>query len=228
MGVQKNKATVRLPLSVSRDCTDERKVQRERATFVHRRGGRPAPDNLVRPYRPSSLKTSRQSSTKTKGLSKIRAKQGDNVLINMSNNGRNPDIATRTGIQPLPPVSPDSSPEPDLPSPLSSPESHVDASPSKLLGRPIMPPSPYYPYAPNGGSPHRPSVDYDSESTSSDQSVSTTATSTSVVNRMSIEGMAFSNHADYGQYVCTFEGCKAAPFQTQYLLNSHALIYSQA
>lgn len=30
------------------------------------------------------------------------------------------------------------------------------------------------------------------------------------------------------QYLCTFEGCKAPPFQTQYLLNSHAQIHSQA
>lgn len=103
-------------------------------------------------------------------------------------------------------------------------------SPNDLLPRsphqPIMPPSPFYPY-PNG-MPHRASVDYNSGSTPSDHSVSTPATSASVADRMSIEGMAFSNPAEHGQYVCHFDGCKAPPFQTQYLLNSHANVHSQA
>ncbi|RPA86386.1 C2H2 type zinc finger domain-containing protein, partial [Ascobolus immersus RN42] len=30
-----------------------------------------------------------------------------------------------------------------------------------------------------------------------------------------------------GGFKCDFEGCKAAPFQTQYLLNSHANVHSQ-
>lgn len=113
------------------------------------------------------------------------------------------------------------------------PMSHASPpiSPNEMFPRsshqPIMPPSPYYPYPPNG-MPHRPSVDYTSGSTPSDHSVSTPATSTSVADRMSIEGMAFSNPADHGQYICTFDGCKAAPFQTQYLLNSHANVHSQA
>lgn len=104
-------------------------------------------------------------------------------------------------------------------------------SPNEMFPRsplqPIMPPSPFYPYPPNG-QPHRPSVDYNSGSTPSDHSVSTPATSTSVADRMSIEGMAFSNPADHGQYICNFDGCKAPPFQTQYLLNSHANVHSQA
>lgn len=103
-------------------------------------------------------------------------------------------------------------------------------SPNEMFPRsphqPIMPPSPFYPFAPNGL--HRPSIDYNSGSTPSDHSVSTPATSTSVADRMSIEGLAFSNPADHGQYTCTFEGCKALPFQTQYLLNSHANVHSQA
>lgn len=102
-------------------------------------------------------------------------------------------------------------------------------SPHDLLPRsphqPIMSPSPYCPYPGNGI--HRPSMDY-SGSTPSDQSVSTPATNTSVADRMNIEGIAFSNPAEHGQYVCDFEGCKAPPFQTQYLLNSHANVHSQA
>lgn len=104
-------------------------------------------------------------------------------------------------------------------------------SPNEMFPRsplqPIMPPSPYYPYQPNGMS-HRPSVDYNSGSTPSDHSGSTPATSASVADRMSIEGLAYSNPAEHGQYICTFDGCKAPPFQTQYLLNSHANVHSQA
>lgn len=93
----------------------------------------------------------------------------------------------------------------------------------------LLPPSPFYPFPPSGMT-HRPSIDYNSGSTpSTDHSASTPATSThSVADRMSLDGMAFSNPQDVGQYVCKFEGCRAAPFQTQYLLNSHANVHSQS
>lgn len=94
----------------------------------------------------------------------------------------------------------------------------------------IMSPSLYAPWAPNGISHHRPSIDFNG-STPSDQSastLSTPATSTSVADRMSIDGMAFSNSGEQGQYICTVDGCKAPPFQTQYLLNSHANVHSQS
>lgn len=104
-------------------------------------------------------------------------------------------------------------------------------SPHELIPRsphlPIMPPGPYPPWLSNGMS-HRPSIDYTSGSTPSDQSVSTPATSGSVTERMSIEGMAYSNSTEQGQYICFVEGCKAPPFQTQYLLNSHANVHSQS
>lgn len=91
----------------------------------------------------------------------------------------------------------------------------------------IMSPSLYAPWPSNGLPHHRPSIDFNG-STPSDQSVSTPATSTSVADRMSIDGMAFSNSGDQGLYICTVEGCKAPPFQTQYLLNSHANVHSQS
>lgn len=37
----------------------------------------------------------------------------------------------------------------------------------------------------------------------------------------------YSSKSVSGQYHCTFEGCKAAPFQTQYLLNSHSDTHTQ-
>ncbi|ETS83389.1 hypothetical protein PFICI_05265 [Pestalotiopsis fici W106-1] len=42
--------------------------------------------------------------------------------------------------------------------------------------------------------------------------------------RMSIDHMT----NQVGSFVCTFAGCNAAPFQTQYLLNSHANVHSSA
>ncbi|KAK3682624.1 hypothetical protein B0T22DRAFT_484662 [Podospora appendiculata] len=83
----------------------------------------------------------------------------------------------------------------------------------------------YYPTS----SLHRSPVDYASSATEtpgSDHSVasSTPATSASIADRMSIDGLT--NHQ--GTYVCKFDGCSAAPFQTQYLLNSHANVHSSA
>lgn len=39
-------------------------------------------------------------------------------------------------------------------------------------------------------------------------------------------GTSTSNRLAPGSYACTFEGCTAAPFQTQYLLNSHMNVHS--
>jgi hypothetical protein len=50
-----------------------------------------------------------------------------------------------------------------------------------------------------------------------------TATSGSVVERMSIDGIT---NQQVGAYRCTVPGCTAPPFQTQYLLNSHANVHS--
>lgn len=92
-------------------------------------------------------------------------------------------------------------------------------------GRPIHVFNNYY--YPNTSTVHsRP--DYASSTTetpTSDQSGSTPATSTSVTDRMSIDGIT---NPQVGGYVCTFAGCTAAPFQTQYLLNSHANVHSSA
>ncbi|KAI4603575.1 hypothetical protein KJ359_003391 [Pestalotiopsis sp. 9143b] len=41
--------------------------------------------------------------------------------------------------------------------------------------------------------------------------------------RMSIDHVT---NSQIGNFVCTFSGCNAAPFQTQYLLNSHANVHS--
>ncbi|UNI19700.1 hypothetical protein JDV02_005870 [Purpureocillium takamizusanense] len=109
-----------------------------------------------------------------------------------------------------PPISPNEVYQRSLPSPHSLPAS-----------------SPYY-YQANGVS-HRPSVEYSTSGTgetpSTDHSASTPATVASVVDRMSIDGIT---NPPLGIFVCSFAGCNAPPFQTQYLLNSHANVHSSA
>ncbi|KAI0202153.1 hypothetical protein F4808DRAFT_80529 [Astrocystis sublimbata] len=46
-----------------------------------------------------------------------------------------------------------------------------------------------------------------------------------IADRMSIDSMT---NPQVGQFICTFQGCNAQPFQTQYLLNSHANVHSSA
>ena len=81
--------------------------------------------------------------------------------------------------------------------------------------------SPGYYYHSNG--PHRSPHDYASSATvtpGSEQSASTPATS--IAEKMSIDGLTIQSAV----YVCKYKGCTAAPFQTQYLLNSHANVHS--
>ncbi|KAK3379472.1 hypothetical protein B0T24DRAFT_611977 [Lasiosphaeria ovina] len=74
----------------------------------------------------------------------------------------------------------------------------------------------FYPQ-PNGHQPY----DYPSSSAEPPTSDPSTAT---ISERMSIEGLT----SQSGSYVCKFDGCTAPPFQTQYLLNSHANVHSSA
>ncbi|KAI8634812.1 hypothetical protein F5Y19DRAFT_485780 [Xylariaceae sp. FL1651] len=46
-----------------------------------------------------------------------------------------------------------------------------------------------------------------------------------IVDRMSIDSMT---NPQVGQFICNWQGCNAPPFQTQYLLNSHANVHSSA
>ncbi|KAI0398812.1 hypothetical protein F4802DRAFT_105402 [Xylaria palmicola] len=46
-----------------------------------------------------------------------------------------------------------------------------------------------------------------------------------IADRMSIDNMT---NPQVGQFTCTYQGCNAPPFQTQYLLNSHANVHSSA
>ncbi|KAI0476672.1 hypothetical protein F4859DRAFT_521249 [Xylaria cf. heliscus] len=46
-----------------------------------------------------------------------------------------------------------------------------------------------------------------------------------IADRMSIDSVT---NPQVGQFICTYQGCNAQPFQTQYLLNSHANVHSSA
>lgn len=111
-----------------------------------------------------------------------------------------------------PPISPAETLRRDVPSP----------------GHALIPPgvSPYNFYHQQANGLHRHNQDYSSpndETPNTDQSGSTPATS--ITDRLSIDGLT--NPAN-GAFVCKFSGCSAPPFQTQYLLNSHANVHSSA
>jgi hypothetical protein len=114
-------------------------------------------------------------------------------------------------------------PLPFLPNSAKSPP----ISPSEVFGRELPSPGPQY--ASNLRRPSQisdgaiysaSSVDYGSttETPSTDQSIPTP-----VFDRMSIDGIT---HPQNGAFRCQYAGCLAAPFSTQYLLNSHANVHS--
>ncbi|GAO16462.1 hypothetical protein UVI_02048210 [Ustilaginoidea virens] len=129
---------------------------------------------------------------------------------------RSPPVAMRclppmSTSQLSPPISPNETFQLSLPSPHSLPGS-----------------SNYNSYASNGLN-HQPGREHvagvSSETPNTEQSALTPATSTSVADRMSIDGIT---NPSIGLYICKYAGCRAPPFQTQYLLNSHANVHSSA
>ncbi|TFB01608.1 hypothetical protein CCMA1212_006140 [Trichoderma ghanense] len=109
------------------------------------------------------------------------------------------------------PISPSESYQRSFPSPNSLPASSPDN------------------FASNG-SMHRSPVEYANSNASSKAlqpgyTIASPAAVASVADRMSIDGIT---HPQVGSYSCSFEGCTAPPFQTQYLLNSHANVHSSA
>lgn len=67
-------------------------------------------------------------------------------------------------------------------------------------------------------------TDHNSSSTETPSTDQSGATPTAIaIDRMSIDRIT---NPQVGGFQCTFQGCTAAPFQTQYLLNSHANVHS--
>ncbi|KAL7929467.1 hypothetical protein V8C35DRAFT_194753 [Trichoderma chlorosporum] len=108
------------------------------------------------------------------------------------------------------PISPSESIQRSLPSPNSLPASSPDN------------------FASNG-SMHRSPAEFSSNNTPSSSTLppgytsASPTTLASVADRMSIDGIT---NPQVGSYSCTYAGCTAPPFQTQYLLNSHANVHS--
>lgn len=106
-------------------------------------------------------------------------------------------------------------------------------SPNDLYRQGIPPPSPanthpatspYYSSA-SSASHYRAGQDYSSSSNNGTPNGEALATpASSITERMSIDNMT----NPVGAFVCTVQGCTAPPFQTQYLLNSHANVHSSA
>ena len=128
---------------------------------------------------------------------------------------------TPLGNHPTSPISPHDNYRRDLPSPMRPPVTAASA---------------YYHY-PNGPSPAAHPSEYSNSNTEtpntdvsggSGLTPATSATSISL-DRMSIDGITNPSGMPTGPgFMCNFQGCTAAPFQTQYLLNSHANVHSSA
>lgn len=134
-----------------------------------------------------------------------------------SNFGQSPP-----GVHQLPPLARGhGSPQP----PISPPDSYQRSLPSP---RSITASSPFITNYPSV-LPHRSSVDFGTkspgESSITDQSTPIPPHLSPGMDRMSIDGIT---NPQVGNYVCNFTGCNAPPFQTQYLLNSHANVHSSA
>ncbi|KAJ3499623.1 hypothetical protein NLG97_g163 [Lecanicillium saksenae] len=133
------------------------------------------------------------------------------------------------------PISPNQNPKcpasppgavPRLP-PISASHASPPISPNEAYHRNL--PSPHSIASPGGpyGYPPGPMTrgsNYDLSRTGSDGD-SAHSPSASTQSHMSIDGIT---SGPIGSYVCTFDGCNAHPFQTQYLLNSHANVHSSA
>lgn len=108
------------------------------------------------------------------------------------------------------------------PPPMSPNEAYRQGIPSPVHTLPAM--SPYYYSSSSSASHHRTGLDYSSGSNADTPNADGSTPATSITERMSIDNMT----NPVGAFICTVQGCMAPPFQTQYLLNSHANVHSSA
>ncbi|KAI1648507.1 hypothetical protein F4815DRAFT_491904 [Daldinia loculata] len=126
--------------------------------------------------------------------------------------GGPPRMGGIPGSHASPPISPNDAYRPGMPSPAHT--------------LPAM--SPFFYPGGNNTNHHRSGQDYSSGSNADTPGGSggdTSTPATSITERMSIDNMT---NPAVGAFVCTVQGCTAPPFQTQYLLNSHANVHSSA
>ncbi|KAI1423807.1 hypothetical protein F5Y12DRAFT_755424 [Xylaria sp. FL1777] len=110
--------------------------------------------------------------------------------------------------------------------PISPNEAYRNSIPSPANTLPALSPYPY----PSTNNHHQspPGPDYSGSGAKLERSSINqilTPPTDRIADRMSIDSMT---NPQIGQFICTFQGCTAQPFQTQYLLNSHANVHSSA
>lgn len=115
------------------------------------------------------------------------------------------------------------------PPPISPPENYRRPLPSPggpSPGRPDQYYSSYISRRPSYAQSYgtSPSGDYSSSTTETPSTDQSTPGVIPTIDRMSIDGIT---NPPPGGFVCTYQNCNALPFQTQYLLNSHANVHSQ-
>ncbi|KAI1755355.1 hypothetical protein F4782DRAFT_401702 [Xylaria castorea] len=108
--------------------------------------------------------------------------------------------------------------------PISPNEAYRNSIPSPANTLPALSP---YPYTnTNNGHQSPPGPDYSGSGGKLERpSMILTPPTDRIADRMSIDSMT---NPQVGQFICTYQGCNAQPFQTQYLLNSHANVHSSA
>ncbi|KAF4120242.1 ZnF C2H2 [Geosmithia morbida] len=175
---------------------------------------------------PPLAKPSPSSDHSGHSLPSIRSTLGGDFKLALPE--KEPTLPHHTTGPPLASYSPPSGAQmhPHIPcsSPISPPDNYSRSLPSP---RATMAPSPYS-HIPVAIS-HRPSVDYSGSSTcgesaTMEKSLSSSGTAASVTT----DCMSIDEITSQGGYNCTVTGCTAPPFQTQYLLNSHANVHSSA
>lgn len=202
---------------------------------------------------PSFAPTPDLYSPRQSGASPLRSELGSPTRVILKNHGELPPLQSpqsdANGRGPLPSIrhladiadkelphrhshayTPSAQPLPRLPSIVNN-HASPPISPNETYRRDL--PSPNHtlsaasPYFYTSRVRH---VEYSSSSNSetpnTDVAGSTPATTVSGTDRMSIDGIT--NPIVIPSFVCTFPSCTAAPFSTQYLLNSHANVHSSA
>ncbi|GAW22339.1 hypothetical protein ANO14919_118760 [Xylariales sp. No.14919] len=109
--------------------------------------------------------------------------------------------------------------------PISPNEAYRNSIPSPANTLPALSP---YTYSSTNNHQSPPVPDYNSNGAKQERpSISQILTPPTdrIADRMSIDSMT---NPQVGQFICTYQGCNAQPFQTQYLLNSHANVHSSA
>ncbi|KAL1835652.1 hypothetical protein VTJ49DRAFT_6267 [Mycothermus thermophilus] len=217
-------------------------------------GERNIPPPMPSPYSPRSFHSPRESGATPSSYRTDLKSPTSSIHSNSHSEGLPPiSLSPRTNGQTLPSIRSQLGDIPPLgpshargshPGFPTSPPPVMQRLPSlhSRLGSPPMPPSndsyrdplsPVHPLAAQAASPgfyysqqnglRRPPEFGSTSSETSSARPSSASPPASALDRMNLDGITIQAT---GNYVCTVPGCNAQPFQTQYLLNSHAKVHS--